>query len=127
MATSACSGVTTAWSALLPGAGSKVLLVVIVVVYLLQRLQASHFLRVTMDLSVAHAPKGEAKEGSDDSFPVAKTRDTVISVLTSAKANDLLTPEGKAALKRNVLTALQQRVPEIDAKDVYFTEFLVQR
>jgi flagellar protein FliL len=87
----------------------------------------SHFLRVTMDLSVAHAPKGDAKEGGDDAFPMAKTRDTVISVLTAAKANDLLTPEGKAALKQNVLAALQQRVPEIETKDVYFTEFLVQR
>jgi len=87
----------------------------------------SHFLRVTMDLSVGHAPKAEAKEGSDDSFPMAKTRDTVISVLTAAKANELLTPEGKATLKKNVLAALQQRVPEIEPKDVYFTEFLVQR
>jgi flagellar FliL protein len=87
----------------------------------------THFLRVTMDLSVGKAPKAEAKEGSDDAFPMAKTRDTIISVLTAAKANDLLTPEGKAALKKNVLSALQQRVSEIDPKDVYFTEFLVQR
>jgi flagellar FliL protein len=87
----------------------------------------SHFLRVTMDLSVEHAPKGDAKEGGDDSFPMAKTRDTVISVLTAAKANDLLTPEGKAMLKHNVLAALQEKVPEIETKDVYFTEFLVQR
>lgn len=87
----------------------------------------THFLRVTMDLSVGHAPKGDAKEGSDDSFPMAKTRDTIISVLTAGKANDLLTPAGKAALKQNILSALQQRVPEIEPKDVYFTEFLVQR
>jgi len=91
----------------------------------------SHFLRTTIELSLASAPKGDpsGKEGGDgpSSFPVARTRDTVLSVLTAAKANDLLTPEGKAALKQNLLTAVQQRVPEIEAKDVYFTEFLVQR
>jgi flagellar basal body-associated protein FliL len=91
--------------------------------------EESHFLRVTMELSLAHAPKGDpaAKEGGDSSFPTARTRDTIITVLTAAKANELLTPEGKAALKQGVLAALQQRVPEIESKDVYFTEFLVQR
>lgn len=92
--------------------------------------EESHFLRVTMELGLAHAPKGDAagKEGGDASgFPTARTRDTILSVLTAAKADELLTSEGKAALKRNLLAALQQRVPEIEARDVYFTEFLVQR
>jgi flagellar basal body-associated protein FliL len=91
--------------------------------------EESHFLRTTIELSLAHAPKGDpsGKEGGDSSFPMARTRDTIISVLTAAKANELLTPEGKATLKQSVLAALQQKVPEIEARDVYFTEFLVQR
>ena len=48
-------------------------------------------------------------------------------MLTAAKANDLLTAEGKTDLKHKLLAALDQRVPEIEAQDVYFTEFLVQR
>jgi flagellar FliL protein len=92
--------------------------------------EENHFLRVTMELGLAHPPKVEAssKEGADSSgFPMARTRDTILSVLTSCKADELLTPEGKATLKHNLLAALQQRVPEIEARDVYFTEFLVQR
>jgi flagellar basal body-associated protein FliL len=58
---------------------------------------------------------------------MARTRDTILSVLAAAKANDLLTPEGKEALKHNLLAALNGRVPEIEARDIYFTEFLVQR
>ena len=93
--------------------------------------EESHFLRVTMELSLAHAPKGDpaGKEGAEAaaSFPVARIRDTILTVLTAAKAAQLLTPEGKAALKHSLLAALQQRVPEIEARDIYFTEFLVQR
>jgi flagellar FliL protein len=89
----------------------------------------SHFLRVTMELGLGHALKGDVgKEGGDNSaFPTAQTRDTILSILSACKANDLLTPEGKAALKQRLLAALQQKVPEIDAHNVYFTEFLVQR
>jgi flagellar FliL protein len=91
-------------------------------------LEESHFLRVTIDLGLAHAPKGEGKEGTEDSgFPVARTRDTLLAVLSACKANDLLTPEGKALLKRNLLAALQDKVPEVEAQDIYFTDFLVQR
>ena len=89
----------------------------------------SHFLRCTMDLGLAHEPKGASgKEGETNAgLPIPRIRDTILSVLTAAKANELLTTEGKENLKQNLLAALQQRVPEIEAKDVYFTEFLVQR
>jgi len=89
----------------------------------------SHFLRCTIDLSLAHEPKGAGgKEGEANAgVPIPRIRDTVLSVLTAQKANDLLTVEGKTDLKHKLLAALDQRVPEIEAQDVYFTEFLVQR
>jgi len=91
--------------------------------------EESHFLRVTMELGLGHAPKGEpAKEGADNpGFPTAQARDAILSVLSASKADDLLTAEGKTALKQRLLATLQQKVPEIDARHVYFTEFLVQR
>jgi flagellar FliL protein len=91
--------------------------------------EESHFLRVTMELGLGHEPKGGgAKEGADTSgIPVAQTRDTILSILSACKANDLLTPEGKVTLKQHLLAALHEKVPEIDARNVYFTEFLVQR
>jgi flagellar basal body-associated protein FliL len=48
-------------------------------------------------------------------------------VLTAGKADTLITSQGKAQLKKDVLAALQQSVPDLDVREVYFTEFLVQR
>jgi flagellar basal body-associated protein FliL len=95
----------------------------------LNDVEENHFLRCTIDLSLEHAPKGAGKEGADAAagLPIPRIRDTILSVLTSAKANELLTPQGKLALKQNILSALKERTPEIEAQEVYFTEFLVQR
>ena len=60
-------------------------------------------------------------------FLVAEVRDTILSVLSEARVDDLLTAKGKAKLKQDLLQALQQRVPELAVEDVYFTEFLIQR
>jgi flagellar protein FliL len=91
--------------------------------------EESHFLRVTMELGLDQAPKGEpGKEGAPSSeFPAAQTRDAILTVLTACKADQLLTPEGKDELKQRLIAALQQKVPEIGTRNVYFTEFLVQR
>lgn len=85
----------------------------------------THFLRITMDLGLDHAPT--AKEGGANTFPMARVRDAILSILTVCEADPLLTPEGKAKLKRDLVQTLQQKVPEIGVRDVYFTEFLVQR
>jgi flagellar FliL protein len=87
----------------------------------------SHFLRVTMDLDLGHAPKGADADKGNGDFPTARVRDAVLGVLTLGKAEVLVTPDGKTVLKHDIVAALQQKVPEIDARDVYFTEFLVQR
>jgi flagellar FliL protein len=87
--------------------------------------EENHFLRITIDLGLGHAPKA-AKEGESD-IPTARVRDTILTVLTAGKADALVTQQGKAQLKKDVLAALQQTVPELDVREVYFTEFLVQR
>jgi len=60
-------------------------------------------------------------------LPVARIRDSILSVLTVCKADSLLTSEGKTGLKKNLVNALNQSVPELGVREVYFTEFLVQR
>jgi flagellar FliL protein len=92
--------------------------------------EESHFLRVTLELGLGHAPKGGdgSKEGAEAAgLPIAQTRDAILTILSACKANELLTPEGKNALKQRLLDTLQQKVPDLDARNVYFTEFLVQR
>ncbi|SRR5712692_6538810 len=87
--------------------------------------QESHFLRISIDVGMGKSLKA-TKEGESD-FPTARVRDAILPVLASGKGDVLVTPQGKEELKKAILSALQQKVPEIDARDIYFTEFLVQR
>jgi flagellar protein FliL len=89
--------------------------------------EETHFLRVTMDLGIDRLPEGVEKEKVAASLPVARIRDAILSVLTLCKADALLTPAGKADLKKSLVESLNNKVPELGVKDVYFTEFLVQR
>jgi len=79
------------------------------------------FLRLGVDLGLNH----ELKRGEDP--PVAHVRDTILTILATAKAEDLLSAEGKSTLKAELLQALKERVPELGVEEVYFTELLIQR
>ncbi len=89
--------------------------------------EESHFLRVSMDLGVDHLPEGTDKDKPASALPVGRIRDAIISVLATAKADALLTPEGKVQLKKELVTSLNRNVPKAGVREVYFTEFLVQR
>ncbi|HEY2461216.1 MAG TPA: flagellar basal body-associated FliL family protein [Candidatus Acidoferrum sp.] len=87
----------------------------------------THFLRVTMDLGIDRLPQGAEKEKTSSAIPVARVRDSILAVLTVCRADVLLTSTGKSQLKKNLVEALQRDVPELGVREVYFTEFLVQR
>jgi len=89
--------------------------------------EETHFLRATIDLGMDRLPPGADKDKIAQSVPVARIRDSILSVLTVCRANDLLTPEGKAQLKKKLIETLNKNVPEIGLREIYFTEFLVQR
>jgi flagellar protein FliL len=81
------------------------------------------YLRVSIDLGVGKPPA--KKEG--DSLPTAPIRDAILGVLATRKSAELLTPDGKLKLKQDLLAALKSKVPDLDAREIYFTDFLVQR
>jgi flagellar FliL protein len=89
--------------------------------------EETHFLRVTMDLGIDRLPDGVEKEKAASAMPVGRMRDAILAVLTVCKADTLLTPEGKTQLKKNLVDSLNHSVPELGVREVYFTEFLVQR
>lgn len=80
------------------------------------------YLRVGVDLGLNQ----EAKRG-DEAAPIAQVRDTILSVLSEAKVNDLLTSGGKTKLKENLLHALQERVPQLGVEEVYASAQVDQR
>jgi flagellar FliL protein len=84
------------------------------------------YLRVGIDLGVT----GLAKPKSGDSKtaePVPEIRDAILGVLSTYHSNDLLTPAGKNQLKQELIAALNSKVPGLGVRDIYFTDFLVQR
>jgi len=82
------------------------------------------YLRVGIDLGLDHDPKNDGKGPVP---PTAVVRDTILNVLMATKPQDVTTVEGKRKLKEQILVALQQRVPDMGVREIYFTEFLVQR
>lgn len=79
------------------------------------------YLRVGVSLGLDRRPSGK------DPIAVAPLRDSIVGVLAAAKPADLLTVDGKVKLKADLLHALQDRAPLLGVREVYFTEFLIQR
>lgn len=79
------------------------------------------YLRVGVDLGLRTVP------AKDEPPPVALVRDTILTVLARARAEEVETPEGKERLKMALRGALRQRAPALEVEEIYFTEFLVQR
>jgi flagellar FliL protein len=84
------------------------------------------FLRVGIDLGLGRSIKGHGEKEAG-TVPTARVRDVVLRVLTTYQSNDLLAPAGKIRLKQQLLESLQAAIPELAVREVYFTDFLVQR
>lgn len=80
------------------------------------------YLRVGIDLGL----DVELKDGSERAAYLGRLRDAILTVLGSRNIDDLLTAEGKVRLKKDLLAAINEHVPEVHCREVYFTEFLVQ-
>jgi flagellar basal body-associated protein FliL len=80
------------------------------------------YLRIGVTLGLAHP----LPRNRPEAIPTALVRDTILSVLATARPEELLKLEGKRHLKDELLKALRERVPQLAVENVYFTEFLVQ-
>lgn len=90
----------------------------------LQDASGNGYLRVTISLGLGGPTKEDDKDKETTSLP--RVRDTILGVLGSRSVDELLTPDGKTKLKADLLDAIDKSVPELDCKEIYFTEFLVQ-
>ncbi len=92
------------------------------------------YLRVALTLKLEVEPEknGKSKEEKAEKRPPknefeAAERDAALSILGRETGADLLAPDGKERLKRDLKSSLGERVPEVKVVDVLITEFLVQR
>jgi flagellar protein FliL len=94
----------------------------------------SSYLRVSLTLRVAdvgdkkgakaNEEKGKDDKGAEDG---AAVRDTVLTVLGRQTADGLLAADGKERLKTELKAALAEHNSDLKVKDIFFTDFLVQR
>ncbi|HUK54696.1 MAG TPA: flagellar basal body-associated FliL family protein [Candidatus Binatia bacterium] len=87
--------------------------------------QETSFLRVGIDLGSGLEEKEIRDEHRLPFRP--RVRDVILGVLATRTSEDLMTSAGKNKLKQDVLQAVQERIPELQVREIYFTEFLVQR
>lgn len=82
------------------------------------------YLRVGVQLGLANEANSKSGEVLDIT-PIA--RDSMVAIFSSKTSDELLSVEGKAKAKDELKSELRRRLPQQVVKEVYFTEFLVQR
>jgi flagellar FliL protein len=81
----------------------------------------NRFLRLSLSIGF-----GEGDEKPDPVF-VTRVRNAVLAVLMTKSSLEILTPEGKAMLRRELLQAVRAVTAEPPVLAIYITELIVQR
>ena len=82
------------------------------------------FLRVTLRLVVSG--KKAAAELGENEVQKVRVRSAILELLTQQTSDRLVTPEGKAALKKAILDWCGKNLADTKISDVLFSEFVVQ-
>ena len=80
-----------------------------------------HFLKASIKLKVSSP--GVMEECKSRNFEI---RDLVLTLLTSKESDEVMRPEDKLVLKKQITETLNHILQKGQALDVYFTDFLVQ-
>jgi flagellar FliL protein len=81
------------------------------------------FLRATFQLGMAEKMKEELDKNS---MGMATIRDSIISLLCAKTSNQIMTAEGKEALREEIRVLINERYPQNRVAEVFIGEFLVQ-
>ena len=79
------------------------------------------FLKATIKLKVSSPSAVE--ECKSHNFQM---RDLVLTLLSSKECGEIMSPEDKVVLKKQIIETLNRMLQKGQALDVYFTEFLIQ-
>jgi len=83
----------------------------------------SRFLRVKVQLVVANAEQAEEMEKS--LVKLSRARSAILELLTTQTSETLVTPDGKAALRKTIAEQVGQ-LGHLEVVDVLFSDFVVQ-
>ena len=85
--------------------------------------EQARYLRMTISLGVDGSDS--ASEKPDQLF-ITRVRNAMLAVLSDKKSGDILTVDGKAKLRKELLQAAQAASEEPQVKAIYITDFIVQ-
>jgi flagellar protein FliL len=84
--------------------------------------EQARYLRMTVSLGV----DGEGGTEKPDQLFITRVRNAMLAVLSDKRSDDILTPDGKAKLRKELLTAAKAASEEPEVKAIYITDFIVQ-
>lgn len=84
----------------------------------------TRYLKATVQLIVASAE--EAKEVEETPVMLMQARSTILDVLSQQTAEQLVSPEGKTAVRTAIRERVAASVHELEVLDVLFSDFVVQ-
>lgn len=83
----------------------------------------ARYLRLTVSLGIGGESTGSEKP---DPLFTTRVRNAMLAVLTTKTSQEVLTTEGKAALRKELLHAASTAVSEPEVYAIYITDFIVQ-
>ena len=83
--------------------------------------ESARYLRMTVSLGM-----GEAEGEKPDPLFLTRVKNAMLAVLTTKKSEDVLTVEGKAKLRQELLKAAQAASAKPHVEAIYITDFIVQ-
>lgn len=85
--------------------------------------EEARYLRLTVSIGLG---EGEGGEEKPDEIFITRIRNAILAVLTTKKSEEVLTIQGKAALRKEILKAAQKASEEPHVLAIYITDFIVQ-
>jgi flagellar FliL protein len=81
----------------------------------------SRYLKVTL-----HLESNQEKPDADFEKRQPQLRDAILIILSSKQCREIMTPEGKAALREEIKGRANQVLVNLKAQNIFFTEFVIQ-
>jgi flagellar protein FliL len=85
--------------------------------------EQARYLRMTVSLGVEG---GEGESEKPDQLFITRVRNAMLAVLSDKTSEEILTVEGKAKLRKELLKAAQAASEEPHVQAIYITDFIVQ-
>jgi len=81
----------------------------------------TRYLRMTISLGV-----GDSSDGKPDPIYTTRVRNAILAIITTKTSDQVLTVEGKAELRKEMLGAARSAVNKPEVQAIYITDFIVQ-